>query len=64
MKKNVFVLMMASGLLFACSGEAEVEASDEVEVTTEVMEKLETEQELNGQVHELHDDLDELLESL
>ena len=55
--------MTTTFMLFSCGGEAEPEAETEG-VSTEVSETLNSEQELNDQVHELHDDLDEMLESL
>lgn len=58
------MLMAASILLFSCGGEAEPEATENEGVSTEVSEKLQSEQELNDQVQELHDDLDDFLESL
>lgn len=61
--KNTIVLMTAAFLLFSCGGAAEPEA-EEGGVSTEVNETLQTEEDLNKQVHELHDDLDEVLESL
>ena len=61
--KKVLVLMTTTFMLFSCGGEAEPEAETEG-VSTEVSETLNSEQELNDQVHELHDDLDEMLESL
>ncbi len=62
--KNAFALFTVSLLLFSCGGGAEPETTEGEGVSTEVSEKLETEQELNNQVHELHDDLDDMLETL
>lgn len=63
--KNTFVLMATAFMLFSCGGDAEPETEGETgAVSTEVNETLQTEQDLNNQVHELHDDLDEMLESL
>jgi hypothetical protein len=56
--------MTTAFVLFSCGGEAAPETEGEGAVSTEVNESLQTEQDLNNQVHELHDDLDEVLESL
>lgn len=62
--KNVLAMFAFSALLFSCGGEAEPEATETEGVSTEVSEKLNSEKELNGQVQELHDDLDAFLETL
>jgi len=59
--KNAFALLAVSVLLFSCGGEAEPETEG---VSTEVSETLKTEQDMNDQVNELHDDLDDMLETL
>lgn len=61
--KNVIAMFAFSALLFSCGG-AEPEVEETEGVSTEVSEKLKSEQELNGQVQELHDDLDAFLETL
>lgn len=60
--KNALALLAVSVLLFSCGGEAEPEATEGV--STEVSESLKTEQEMNDEMNQLHDDLDDMLETL
>lgn len=62
--KNVLAMFAVSAFLFSCGGEAEPETTETEGVSTELSEKLKSEQEMNDQVQELHDDLDAFLETL
>lgn len=69
MKKIIFIgTIVASGLLFqACSGSVEEtvdESNAEIEVTQETASELESAQNLNIEVQELHDEVDAFMDSL
>lgn len=66
MKLKVISAFCIGMLMVSCSSEGAEEIVDEnvVEVSSELTEKLEAEQELNEQAHQLNDDLDQFMNEL
>ncbi len=61
MKKVLFIFALTAASLVGCSSEAE-EVTESV--STELIEELTQEEEINNDVQELNDELDELMEEL
>ena len=67
MKIKVISAFCIGMLMASCSSEEAVEVVDEMsasEVSTELVEKLEAEQQLNEQAHQLNDELDQFMNDL
>lgn len=67
MKIKVISAFCIGMLMASCSSEEAVEVLDEMDVTevsSELTEKLEAEQKLNEQAHQLNDELDQFMNDL
>tara|TARA_B110000285_G_C14782771_1_gene449331 strand:+ start:136 stop:372 length:237 start_codon:yes stop_codon:yes gene_type:complete len=66
--KKIMALLAVTTMLVACSVEVTTDEQSENEITekisTEVLEELQVENELNEETDELNDELDKLLEEL
>ncbi len=67
MKLKVITTFCVGMLLASCSSEEATEVMEDagvVEVSTELMEQLNAEKELNDQAHQLNDELDQFMNDL